>query len=66
MTMRPVVDRDRCAGYGECARSAPEVFVLDEEDTATVTAAGLAGDHEAEARLAATACPMQAITLLDR
>jgi ferredoxin len=63
--MRPVVDRDLCAGYGECARSAPDVFVLDDDDTATVTAAGLAGADEAEVRLAATACPMRAITLFD-
>jgi len=57
------VDRDRCFGYGRCADLVPEVFTLDDDgksvagDTADVDPRRLA--------MAAWACPMQAIRLLD-
>ena len=30
------VDRQLCYGFGDCVDSLPEVFALDDEDTATV------------------------------
>ena len=36
--MRVVVDRDRCEGNAVCVRIAPEVFTLDDDEYATVTA----------------------------
>ena len=34
--VRIEVDRQLCYGFGDCVDSLPEVFALDEEDTATV------------------------------
>ena len=36
--MRVVVDRDRCEGNAVCVRIAPEVFTLDDDEYAMVTA----------------------------
>jgi len=34
--VRIEVDRQLCYGFGDCVDSLPEVFALDDEDTATV------------------------------
>ncbi|MDI3385009.1 ferredoxin [Streptomyces sp. B-S-A8] len=60
------VDRERCAGAGMCALTAPEVFDQDEEDgrVRLLTARPVDGQRAA-ARLAAGVCPAAAITLGD-
>ena len=65
--MKYVVDRALCAGHGQCAAVAPEVFDLDDEgfnaragETVEVPDA-----RRETARDGAGACPESAITLLD-
>ena len=60
MTMRVVVDLNRCQGYGQCVFLAPSVFDLHGEEALMYDP----GPNEAQ-RLpvvrAAAACPVQAI-----
>ena len=62
--IRVSVDRDLCAGYANCLDAAPEVFALDEQDIALVTADAdaLAGQRAAIER-AVKLCPVGAITI---
>jgi ferredoxin len=58
-----VIDRSLCSGFGACAELAPEVFELDDGGTATVRV----GESSDTAVLdAAAACPMAAITVVER
>lgn len=59
MTYLPIIDELACAGHGDCAAAAPDVFVVD--DIAHVTGPG--GD--AAILAAARACPAAAISVLD-
>ncbi|MFI6375040.1 ferredoxin [Streptomyces sp. NPDC050546] len=62
--LRIEVDRDRCAGAGMCALTAPEVFDQDEEEGLVVLLhPDPAPEHRATARMAAGLCPAGAITL---
>ncbi len=57
------VDRELCYGFGDCVDSLPEVFSLDEEDTAIVLNPDAAGvDDITEA---AQNCPVDAIIVTD-
>ncbi|MGA5100332.1 ferredoxin [Streptomyces lavendulocolor] len=58
------VDRDRCAGSGMCALTAPEVFDQDDEDgrVLLLDARPPAGPAATAAREAAGLCPAGAIT----
>ena len=59
MSLTPIVDELACAGHGDCAVVAPDVFVV--EDIATVVGTG-PDDLTLEA---ARACPSVAITVVD-
>ena len=59
MTLIPKVDEFACAGHGDCAVIAPDVF--DIEDVAVVV--GTAGDNLILE--AARACPSTAIAVYD-
>jgi ferredoxin len=61
--VRIEIDRDVCIGSGNCVRLARGVFVLDDEDTATV-ADPTAADEDA-IRLAESSCPTGAIVVQD-
>jgi ferredoxin len=55
------VDRQLCYGFGDCVDSLPEVFALDEEDTAVVLDPDAAPlDDLVEA---AQNCPVDAIVI---
>ncbi|MFD3943717.1 ferredoxin [Streptomyces sp. NPDC058579] len=57
------VDRDRCAGAGMCALTAPEVFDQDDEEGLVVLLHPTPSpEHRAAARMAAGLCPAEAIT----
>jgi ferredoxin len=58
------VDRDRCAGSGMCALTAPQVFDQDDEDgrVLLLDARPPAGPAATAAREAAGLCPAGAIT----
>lgn len=60
--MRVVVDLNRCESYGQCVFAAPELFrFLGQESLEYDHVPGPVSD--ANARPAALACPVQAITL---
>ena len=63
MSVRVTIDRDLCIGSATCARLAPGAFALDDDEIATVL------DPDAVAlpklRLAAEACPTEAIRLVE-
>jgi ferredoxin len=62
--LRLGVDRDRCAGAGMCALTAPEVFDQDDEEGLVVLLRPApALEHRAAARMAVGLCPAGAIAL---
>ncbi|MER7111343.1 ferredoxin [Streptomyces sp. NPDC000229] len=62
--LRLSVDRDRCAGAGMCALTAPQVFDQDDEEGLVVLLhPAPAPAHRAAARMAVGLCPAGAITL---
>ncbi|WP_396928143.1 ferredoxin [Mycolicibacterium sp.] len=63
--MRVVVDRDRCEGNAVCVKIAPGLFVLDDDDYATVTADPVPAAHEALAAEAIAECPRAALSRND-
>ncbi len=63
--MRVEVDRDRCEGNAVCVGIAPELFELDDEDYAIVTADPIPADQEALAEQAIAECPRAALNRRD-
>jgi len=57
------VNRELCASNAECVSLAPEVFELDDEDICVVLSPE--GAKDKRILLAARACPVDAITLID-
>jgi ferredoxin len=60
--MRVEVDRDRCEGNAVCVRLAPDVFELDDDDYAMVTADPVPVEQEALAEQAIAECPRAALS----
>jgi ferredoxin len=64
--MKVVVLSDRCQGHTLCNMTAPELFVLSDEDGHASASCDVVPEHlEALARRAALGCPEQAIVLED-
>jgi ferredoxin len=63
--MRVVVDRDRCEGNAVCVRIAPEIFTLDDDDYAVVTADPVPGGQQTLAEEAIAECPRAALSRKD-
>ena len=63
--MRVVVDRDRCEGNTVCVRIAPEVFTLDDDEYAMVTADPVPVEQETLAEKAIAECPRAALSRRD-
>ena len=62
MSVRIIIDADKCAGYGQCCFEADDVFVLGENPPVQVV--GEVGeDRRVDVERAADVCPMQAITV---
>ncbi|MDJ1136989.1 ferredoxin [Streptomyces iconiensis] len=62
--MRLSADRDRCAGAGMCALTAPALFDQDDEEGLVVLLNPVpAPEHRAAARMAVGLCPAGAIAL---
>ena len=58
-----VIDQSLCSGFGSCVELAPDIFELDDAGTATARV----GESDDPAVLeAAAACPMAAITVVER
>lgn len=61
--MRVRIDREKCVSAGNCVVTAPTVFVLDEDEKATLIDPSTV--DEETLRLAAEMCPTEAIVLED-
>ncbi len=64
-TARPLrvsVDQEICQGNGVCERRAPGIFLLGDDDRASVLEAGVTLERYDDVRAAARSCPTQAIT----
>ncbi len=64
-SLRVVVDRDRCAGYGNCLDVAPDIFDLDDHDVAVVSADEWPADRADDLGQAVRRCPPDAITVTE-
>lgn len=62
--MRIVVNWSLCDGNGNCAKEAPELFAIDENDTMRLLRETFGEEHRAGAEAAVRACPKNALTLL--
>jgi ferredoxin len=62
-TLRVIVDRSRCCGYGLCAQLCPEVYKLDENGLVFVDTEIIPGGLEEEAKEGAAACPAEALVI---
>jgi ferredoxin len=63
--MRVVVDRDRCEGNAIRVKIAPEVFTLDDDEYAMVTADPIPVEQETHAEHAIAECPRAALSRKD-
>jgi len=63
--MRVVVDRDRCEGNAFCVRIAPQVFALDDDEYAVVTADPVPAEQETLVLQAIADCPRAALSRRD-
>lgn len=61
--MRIRIDREKCVSAENCVITAPTVFILDDEEKATVLDPDTV--DEETIRLAAELCPTEAIVLED-
>ena len=62
--MKAVVDQEACVGCGICADTCPEVYEMD-ESVAKVIAETVPENCAESCREAASACPVEAITVTD-
>ena len=63
--MRVEVDRDRCEGNAVCVGIAPDLFDLDDEDYAVVTADPVPDGQVGLAEQAIAECPRAALLRKD-
>jgi ferredoxin len=63
--MRVVVDRDRCEGNAICVGIDPELFQLDEDEYAYVTADPIPAEAQERAEQAVAECPRAALIRKD-
>ena len=63
--MRVVVDRDRREGNAVCVRIAPEVFTLDDDEYAMVTADPVPVAQEMFVKQVIAECPRAALSRKD-
>ena len=63
--MKVAVDRERCQVNGVCARHAPEVFRVGDDDQLYVLAEEPDDGQRRAVREAARRCPTRAITVSD-
>jgi ferredoxin len=65
MNARIVVDRELCESNAVCVRTAPDLFVIDEDDKMRLLVEEPAPDQMEKARAAVRRCPKRALSLVD-
>ncbi len=64
LTLRVLIDADRCIGSGACVQASPEVFAQDDSGIVVLVDPSPAGRLADEVREAEAACPAQVITVV--
>jgi ferredoxin len=64
MTPRIVVDRDLCESNAVCVRTAPDLFVIDDDDKLRLLVEQPAPDQMDKAQAAVRRCPKRALSLV--
>jgi ferredoxin len=63
--MRVIVNRALCDGNGNCAREAPELFAMRDDDTLQVLRETVDETYRAKAETAVQSCPKNALKLAE-
>ena len=63
--MRIVIDRELCESNGVCVRTAPDMFVLGDEDKLHLRVERPSPEQMDKARAAVRRCPRGALSLVD-
>jgi ferredoxin len=66
--MKVHIDEEKCSGHGRCAKFAPNVFRLDDEDgynSDRGQTIAVPPGEEANARLGIKSCPERAISIVE-
>jgi ferredoxin len=63
--MKIIVNRALCDGNGNCAKEAPELFALDQDDALHVLRENFGDELRAKAEAAVRVCPKHALSLSD-
>jgi ferredoxin len=63
--MRILINRSLCDGNGLCAKEAPSLLALDENDSPQLLRESFAEEQLASARRAVNACPKAALSLIE-
>jgi ferredoxin len=64
--MRIVVDRDLCEANAVCVRTAPDMFVIDDDDKMRLLVDSPSSPEQLDkARAAVRRCPRRALTLVE-
>jgi len=63
--MKIVVNGSLCDGNGNCARAAPALFHLDENDALRVLKETIGEEDRASAEAAVQSCPKNALSLVE-
>ena len=63
MSLRLVLDTEKCTGHGRCYALAPDLFDSDDAGRSVLLVEDLSEEQQALAERAVANCPEQAITL---
>ena len=61
--MKIVINRALCDGNGNCAKAAPEIIVMDQDDSPEIVKESFGADLRAKAEAAVRSCPKNALRL---
>jgi ferredoxin len=64
--MKIVVNRALCDGNGNCAKEAPELIAMSQDDTPQMLTANFGEEYRARAEAAVRSCPKNALRLAER
>lgn len=65
VALRIVVDRDLCESNAVCVRTAPDMFVIDDDDRMRLLVERPAPEQIENARAAVRRCPRRALSLAE-
>ncbi len=63
--MKVVVNLALCDGNGNCAKAAPEIFAMNDDDTLKILQETFGDDLRQKAETAVRSCPKNALSLTD-